>query len=36
MNALRAAVFIFGEKTHCQALDRTEPSLPLTPGGRAS
>ena len=28
----RAAVFCFDEKTQCQALDRTQPSLPLTPG----
>jgi transposase len=28
----RAAVFSFDEKTQCQALDRTQPSLPLTPG----
>jgi transposase len=28
----RAAVFSFDEKTQCQALDRTQPSLPLKPG----
>ena len=28
----RAAVFSFDEKTQCQALDRTQPSLPLRPG----
>ena len=28
----RAVVFSFDEKTHCQALDRTQPSLPLEPG----
>jgi transposase len=28
----RAAVFSFDEKTQVQALDRTQPSLPLTPG----
>jgi transposase len=28
----RAAVFCFDEKTQCQALDRTQPSLPLKPG----
>jgi transposase len=28
----RAVVFSFDEKTQCQALDRTQPSLPLTPG----
>ena len=25
-------VFCFDEKTQCQALDRTQPSLPMTPG----
>src|SRR6059058_1506635 len=29
---VRAAVFSFDEKTQCQALDRTQPSLPLEPG----
>src|SRR2546421_3509966 len=29
---VRAAVFSFDEKTQCQALDRTQPSLPLKPG----
>src|SRR3954468_11072449 len=29
---VRAAVFSFDEKTQCQALDRTRPSLPLKPG----
>src|SRR5438876_998737 len=29
---VRAAVFSFDEKTQCQALDRTQPSLPLRPG----
>lgn len=28
----RAVVFSFDEKTQCQALDRTQPSLPLRPG----
>ena len=28
----RAAVFSFDEKTQCQALDRTQPSLPMKPG----
>jgi transposase len=28
----RAVVLSFDEKTQCQALDRTQPSLPLTPG----
>ncbi len=28
----RAVVFCFDEKTQCQALDRTQPSLPLVPG----
>jgi transposase len=28
----RAMVFCFDEKTQCQALDRTQPSLPLKPG----
>ena len=28
----RAAVFCFDEKTQIQALDRTQPSLPMTPG----
>lgn len=28
----RAAVFSFDEKTQCQALDRTQPSLPIKPG----
>lgn len=28
----RAAVFSFDEKTQCQALDRTLPSLPMKPG----
>ena len=30
----RAVVFSFDEKTQCQALDRTQPSLPLTPGAQ--
>jgi len=29
---VRAAVFSFDEKTQCQALDRTQPSLPMRPG----
>src|SRR4051794_38746419 len=29
---VRAAGFSFDEKTQCQALDRTQPSLPLKPG----
>ena len=28
----RAAVFSYDEKTQCQALDRTQPSLPMKPG----
>lgn len=28
----RAMVFSFDEKTKCQALDRTQPSLPMKPG----
>ncbi len=28
----RAAVFCFDEKTRAQALDRTQPSLPMRPG----
>jgi transposase len=28
----RAVVFSYDEKTQCQALDRTQPSLPLRPG----
>lgn len=28
----RAVVFSFGEKTQIQALDRTQPSVPLKPG----
>jgi hypothetical protein len=28
----RAAVFSYDEKTQCQALDRTQPSLPVKPG----
>ena len=28
----RAVVFSFDEKTQCQTLDRTQPSLPLPPG----
>lgn len=28
----RAVVFSFDEKTQCQALDRTQPSLPMRPG----
>ena len=28
----RAVVFSFDEKTQCQALDRTQPSLPMQPG----
>jgi transposase len=28
----RAAVFCYDEKTQCQALDRTQPSLPMKPG----
>lgn len=30
----RAVVFSFEEKTQCQALDRTQPSLPLKAGRR--
>ena len=29
----RAVVFAFDEKTQCQALDRTQPSLPMKRGG---
>src|SRR3954447_23143253 len=32
----RAAVFSFDEKTSCQALDRTQPSLPLKRGRAAT
>ncbi len=32
----RAAVFSFDEKPQCQALDRTQPSLPLKPGRAAT
>jgi transposase len=32
----RAVVFSFDEKTQCQALDRTQPSLPLRPGRAAT
>jgi transposase len=32
----RAIVFSFDEKTQCQALDRTQPSLPLKPGRAAT
>jgi len=32
----RAVVFSFDEKTQCQALDRTQPSLPLVPGRAAT
>src|SRR5665213_3096553 len=28
----KAVVFSFDEKTQCQALDRTQPSLPMVPG----
>jgi hypothetical protein len=28
----RAVVFSFDEKTQCQAMDRTQPSLPMVPG----
>ena len=28
----RALVFSFDEKTQCQAMDRTQPSLPMVPG----
>ena len=28
----RAVVFSYDEKTQCQALDRTQPSLPMKPG----
>ena len=31
-SAARAVVFSFDEKTQCQALDRTQPSLPMKPG----
>lgn len=32
----RAMVFSFDEKTQCQALDRTQPSLPMKPGRAAT
>jgi transposase len=32
----RAMVFSFDEKTQCQALDRTQPSLPMVPGRGAT
>ena len=32
----RAVVFSFDEKTQCQALDRTQPSLPMKPGRAAT
>jgi transposase len=32
----RAVVFSFDEKTQCQALDRTQPSLPMRPGRGAT
>jgi transposase len=32
----RAVVFSYDEKTQCQALDRTQPSLPLKPGRAAT
>jgi transposase len=32
----RAVVFSFDEKTQCQALDRTQPSLPMKPGRGAT
>jgi transposase len=32
----RAVVFSFDEKTQCQALDRSQPSLPLKPGRGAT
>ena len=32
----RAAVFSFDEKTQCQALDRTQPSLPMVKGRAAT
>lgn len=28
----RAVVFSFDEKSQCQAMDRTQPSLPMVPG----
>ena len=28
----RAVLFSFDEKTQCQAMDRTQPSLPMVPG----
>ena len=28
----RAVVFSFDDKTQCQAMDRTQPSLPMVPG----
>jgi hypothetical protein len=31
----RAVMFSFDERTQCQALDRTQPSLPLKPGSGA-
>lgn len=32
----RAVLFSFDEKTQCQALDRTQPSLPMKPGRAAT
>lgn len=32
----RAVVFSFDEKTQCQAMDRTQPSLPMIPGRAAT
>jgi transposase len=32
----RAVVFSFDEKTQCQAMDRTQPSLPMVPGRAAT
>lgn len=32
----RAVVFCFDEETQCQALDRTQPSLPMKPGRAAT
>ena len=32
----RAVVFSYDEKTQCQALDRTQPSLPMRPGRGAT
>ena len=32
LDPAQAVMFSFDEKTQCQALDRTQPSLPMKPG----